>query len=195
MSEFVIDTNRQRTASRRINIGCGRWPLLYWTNLDSDPSVRADIYTEVPPIPYPDDSIDEVFAGHVLEHMEPDAGREFLRECYRCLRPGGRLGVVVPDMEEVMRRYLRLNPEHDRVSDIVYDNRWWDIHDMDTVCALFMYSTVQESHHKWMYSPATLRNRMLEAGFVSLVDINRWSDPRITVGAWYQFGVDGVKPD
>ena len=93
-------------AARRLNIGCGDAPMLFWTNLDSNPAMKADVHATVPPLPFADESLDEIFAGHLLEHLPRHEAAALLRECYRCLTPGGRLGIVVPDTREVMKRYL-----------------------------------------------------------------------------------------
>ena len=35
---------------------------------------------------------------------------------------------------------------------------------------------------------------MKRVGFTDLSPINRYMDPRIALGAWYQVGWDGLKP-
>jgi SAM-dependent methyltransferase len=57
-------------------------------------------------IPFPDNSVDMVYHSHVLEHLDRDVARGFVRECARVLRPGGLIRVVVPDFERYCRRYL-----------------------------------------------------------------------------------------
>lgn len=175
--------------SKRLNVGCGEYPLLYWINLDADESLRADIHASVPPIPFKDGELDEMYAGHFLEHLVPDEAEAFLAECYRVLRPGGRLGIVVPDTREILQRHLRGD-----VDAVEYpEGVWWPVADLNAVCALFLYSTVQGSPHRWMYDHTTLWQAMWRAGFRRLRPIDRYRDPRIPVGAWYQFGYDGWK--
>ncbi len=174
----------------RLNIGSGHNPLHYWVNIDSNPSTFADFYASVPPMPYNDGVVDEVFAGHFLEHLEQEEAGEFLDECRRVLVPGGKLGIVVPDIQEIMRRHL--NPAAD--GRVQYPRgQWWDVHNMDDMCAMFLYSTVQDSHHKWNYDVCSLTRLLTKHGFTVTGEINRWIDPRIAVGAWYQFGLDAVK--
>ena len=76
---------RSPDPSRRLNIGCGQYPFLGWTNLDADPAATADLYAMVPPIPFYDGSLDEIFIGHCLEHFTPETaaaqiGRASCRE-------------------------------------------------------------------------------------------------------------------
>lgn len=174
----------------RVNVGCGEWPLEGWTNLDADPAMGPDIVAQVPPLPFGDGELDEVYAGHLLEHLHLDDGKAFLRECYRCLKPGGKIGVVVPDVYEVMRRYVN------RMPDAVYINGfWWNVSDLDAVGSIFLYSpsAIQKSRHEWSYDARTLQRIMFWAGFVDLTPIDRYRDARLGIGTWYQCGWDGRK--
>lgn len=181
----------QATVGRRLNIGCGKYPLAFWLNVDRDPLAPAELHTIVPPIPAKDDSLDEIFAGHFLEHLDRSEAREFLHECYRALRPGGRLGLVVPDMREVLTRWV-----NNSIDAVEYPMHVWNpINDLNALCGLFIYSTVQETPHKWAYEERTLRELMAEEGFVNIQPICRYTDPRLADGAWYQCGCDGWKPE
>jgi predicted SAM-dependent methyltransferase len=152
--------------------------------------VPADACATVPPLPYPDGSLDEIYAGHVLEHLTPAAADLLLLECRRCLVPGGTMGIVVPDTREIMTRWLAGTADTvEYPADVIRP-----IADLDEVCALFLYSTVQESLHQWSYDLTTLRRRIERAGFLVTCEIDRWNDPRIPVGAWYQCGWDAVAP-
>jgi predicted SAM-dependent methyltransferase len=187
---MVIDPELQALAPRRLNVGCGMYPLLYWVNADMNPECPADLHVKMPPIPYADGALDEIYAGHFLEHLTPDEATEFLQECYRCLSPGGRLGIVVPDTREIMKRHLRRDIdqiEHPR-------GCWTRIADLDDVCALFFYSTVQESGHKWSYDLDTLARKLKGAGFVIVGEIDRFHDARLGSAQWFQCGIDCVKP-
>lgn len=55
---------------------------------------------------FDDDSIDEIYASHVLEHLSHNKEMVLaLREFLRILRPGGKLSVSVPDMMELARAF------------------------------------------------------------------------------------------
>lgn len=173
----------------RLNIGCGDYPLSGFVNIDANAEVRPDVVASVPPLPYADGSVDEIYAGHFLEHLTREDGAAFLRECARCLVPGGLLGVLVPDTRAVMGAYLGQLPltveyPHGTVR---------DCRDLNEICAMFLYSTVQESRHQWSYDIDTLGRAMTEAGLRVTRQIDRFKDPRIPVGSWYQCGLNAVK--
>lgn len=93
---------------RLLNIGCGAVTHECWTNVDvwaADPSVILHNLHE--PLTFVDQSYDAAYASHVIEHLAPDAADNLLRECYRVLKPGGIMRVVVPDLEAIARGYLQ----------------------------------------------------------------------------------------
>ena len=57
--------------------------------------------TEIFPLPYPDGSVDEIRASHVLEHFPTAQIQDVLTDWVRVLKPGGRIRIAVPDVVEV----------------------------------------------------------------------------------------------
>jgi predicted SAM-dependent methyltransferase len=180
------------TETPRLNIGSGDLPMRIpgWTNIDQAPYSGVDMVLEVPPLPWPDRSVSEIFAGHFLEHLDRSTAAEFLDECWRILVPGGWLGIVVPDMREVMRRYVQ--GEHAPMEWPAGHYR--DLRDLDELCAAIIFSTDQPSHHQWAYDQFTLGRALMSAGFEILGEMDRFGDPHIGVGAWYQVGIAARKP-
>lgn len=91
-----------------LNLGCGTRYLETWDNLDfvsPNPAVRAHNFLNG--IPFPENSYDVVYHSHLLEHLPKDRAAAFVHECFRVLKKGGVIRVVVPDLEQVMREYLR----------------------------------------------------------------------------------------
>jgi hypothetical protein len=175
---------------KRLNLGCGAYRLEGWDNWDADPETPADRHFFVPPIPVGDRTVDEIYCGHLLEHFEPAEADELLRECRRVLVPGGKLGVVVPDTRAVLARYLE--QRHTWVE--VPQGQQWNLDDLDAVCSVFLYSTIQPSRHKWAYDGATLRRALVRNGFLLGGPIPD-GDPRIAVPAWWNLSLQATKPE
>lgn len=76
-----------------------------WTTLDS--SWGADLQWDLRNgIPFPDNSLDKIYASHVFEHI-PFAGLQaMIRECWRVLKPEGSLSVCVPNARLYIDAYI-----------------------------------------------------------------------------------------
>lgn len=90
-----------------LNLGCGQRFAAQWTNADlhADQDVLAVDLRK--PLPFSDETFEVVYHSHVLEHIRPGDAPSFIRECYRVLRPNGTIRVVVPDLETIVREYLK----------------------------------------------------------------------------------------
>ncbi len=102
-----LETTRD-VPMRLLNFGCGSTYHPDWINLDAAPIspevIAHDLHCR---FPYAADSFDGVYGSHVLEHLEPQVGVRLLQECYRLLKPGGIVRIVVPDLETIAKLYLQ----------------------------------------------------------------------------------------
>lgn len=79
--------------SLKLNIGAGE------TVIDGFTPIDRKLGTEAFPLPYPDGSVDEIRASHILEHFTFADAQTALKEWSRVLKPGGRIRLAVPDLE------------------------------------------------------------------------------------------------
>ena len=81
----------------KLNLGAGDTVIDGWTAID------RKLGTEVYPLPqYADNTVDEIRASHVLEHLSFSEAHLALAEWYRILTPGGRVRVSVPDIDLIL---------------------------------------------------------------------------------------------
>ena len=93
-----------------LNVGCGEFSQPGWLNTDFDPSFAHPGHeflqtTPEDPFPFPDDSFERVYCGHVIEHVPYHQVPDFLRNIRLILRPGGQLGVVGPDTFKTLQEW------------------------------------------------------------------------------------------
>ncbi|MDT4919178.1 MAG: hypothetical protein QOI15_80 [Pseudonocardiales bacterium] len=56
---------------------------------------------------FEDRSLSHVYADNMIEHVPLAGGRVFFAEAYRCLRPGGTIRLVTPDVRTHVEMYLK----------------------------------------------------------------------------------------
>jgi predicted SAM-dependent methyltransferase len=96
---------------RLLNFGCGPRFVSGWVNVDFSAASPAVIpHNLLTRWPFPDQSFDAVYSSHVMEHFTVDQARHVAQECYRVLKPGGVVRIVVPDLQQWATDYLRLLP-------------------------------------------------------------------------------------
>lgn len=90
-----------------LNLGVGeRERIPGFTNVDIRPLPNVDIVAPVDNLDmFQDDSVEVVYASHVLEHFPRRDTQRVLREWYRVLKPKGTLRLSVPDFEAVIKAY------------------------------------------------------------------------------------------
>jgi len=62
--------------------------------------------TEIYPLPYGDESVDEIRAAHVLEHFPHGQVDAVVKDWVRALKKGGRIRIAVPDFSAIAESYL-----------------------------------------------------------------------------------------
>jgi SAM-dependent methyltransferase len=160
-------------------------------------------------IPFPDELFDAVYHCHLLEHLDREAAPGFLAECFRVLKPGGVLRVVVPDLESLARRYLdvvnRLPgqagfEEHAVAVDEIFDqmvrripkDRIHRTRFVRLIESLVIGSTARSGElHRWMYDRFSLGYLLEESGFL---DVRALDAATSQIVGWNAFGLD-LEPD
>lgn len=91
----------------KLHIGCGDVILPGWVNLDALPGPRVDVVDDAFHLTsIPDDSVDCIYASHILDHFSRNDTHEVLKRWYAKLRPEGTLRLAVSDFAAVVEEYL-----------------------------------------------------------------------------------------
>ena len=184
--EFKIAVSRLRYARRtraqlskmracRVNVGCGRRPVNGWINLDLFRSQEVYFWDCRHGLPFQDNSVAAIYSEHAFEHFEVESeAKPFLRECLRCLIPGGVLRLVVPDAGAYLESYgkdwetfARMRPLQ-RVQNGWRDSWLGAVYStqMQFINAVFR----QGNQHKYAYDAETLVAMVMEAGFANALE-------------------------
>lgn len=74
-------------------------------NVDCDARPNVDVVADVAVLPFGDDSVEAIYASHILEHFPHPRTPIVLTEWKRVLKPRGLLQVSVPDFERCVELY------------------------------------------------------------------------------------------
>jgi predicted SAM-dependent methyltransferase len=92
----------------KINLGCGSLLLPGYINCDLY-NPAAEMKCDVKDLPFPDDSVDEIYASHIIEHFDFFEGKDkVLPEWRRVLKVGGILIIETPDLAASCKEFSRL---------------------------------------------------------------------------------------
>jgi len=83
----------------KLNIGAGDVEIPGYTPID----IRAG--QAAYPLEYPDESVDEIRASHILEHFGHRETAAVIADWVRVLKVGGRLRIAVPDFDYIVNAY------------------------------------------------------------------------------------------
>lgn len=150
---------------KRLEIGPGDHPLPGFDRLDMIARTNSQFVARWgdEPLPFPDDTYDEVYASHVLEHVPWFKTQDALREVRRILKPGGLFEVWVPNFGYLIECYQsrrcgddwrRFNPSGDPM--LWLNGR------------LFTYGPGEENWHRACFDRHSLCECLAKAGFTDV---------------------------
>ena len=93
---------KKRPAKIRLDLGCGPRVLDGFIPIDLNMKDGVDAFDT---LQYPDGSVCEIHASHVIEHCSHPKVGKVLQDWVRVLRPGGRMRLAVPDFAKLVERY------------------------------------------------------------------------------------------
>lgn len=160
----------------RLNLGCGPYSLADFVNVDQDQELHPDLVADVRNLPYGSGTVDEIYAGHLLEHLDWDEGMAALRHWYSLLKIGGKIMLTTPDFDYLAKAYLA-NPTPEN---------------MRKMNDLYIYSYTQKSLHRYCYGPALLKAALVGVGFGDVERVPQ-SHPYCTSPMEDQITFRGVK--
>lgn len=169
----------------KINLGCGTIVAPGWINYDISLKIwllkhksikrllfalklisEKDFKKEIPPnitrrdlrkgIPLPTNSVQYIYTSHFLEHLSRKDVVRVLRECYRVLKPGGWMRIVVPDLRLLAEKYVKkeINADEFLKRLNLIDDR-----------PLFQRLLFPHSCHRYMFDFDSLKALLLSCGF------------------------------
>lgn len=126
----------------KLNLGAGSVPLDGYRNLDLKDGI------DIRALPYARDSVDEIRASHVLEHIPNAQVFTTVRHWFECLKPGGRVRIAVPNLDWIIDEYRKGNPNGYPLEGFLYGSQ-----------------TDADDYHKAAFTFQKLTDILVAAGF------------------------------
>jgi predicted SAM-dependent methyltransferase len=164
----IISNYRKQNEIQKLHIGCGNNALNGWLN--------SNYYTYAPnlihidatePFPLGNDEFDYIFSEHMIEHISREDGLLMLNECFRVLKPHGKIRISTPNLSFLVELY---KPDK---SDLQLEYIKWatdtfiphvGAHEDTYVINNF----VRDWGHSFIYDEKTLRSSLEKAGFTNI---------------------------
>lgn len=155
----------------RLNIGSDWSQISGFLSVDFNPDVSPDVVADAKDLHmFEDDTVDEIYASHVLEHFTWDDGLLALKEWLRVLKPGGMLTVATPDITGIYQLYKHGHAwgEYKQPMDATYVQAVAFGANLlaDKIPEMKKLYGGPGHQHKSIYIHDMLLNRVIEAGFV-----------------------------
>ena len=137
----------------KLHLGCGKKFIEGFKHVDLLDFGHIDYKTSVDDLYFAEDnSIDVIYAAHVLEHFGRLEYKDVLKEWFRVLKPNGILRVSVPSFEAVIEYYTK------------HDNN------LELLLGLLVggQKVGQYDYHKMLFDKKLLSKDLKELGFKSV---------------------------
>ena len=142
----------------KINMGCGHRHFGEdWVHIDGGSYEHLD-YHNIEKLEFDDNTVDLLYASHVLEYMDRDEAEVVLMEWRRVLKPGGILRLAVPNFHMLADLYIKGKLELGQLLGPLYGK-------MEMVPGCTIY-------HKTTYDLKSLNNLLTKVKFQDIKTYN-----------------------
>ncbi|MBN1540139.1 MAG: methyltransferase domain-containing protein [Candidatus Thermoplasmatota archaeon] len=136
----------------KLNLGCGKVYKLGYVNIDSSHSSVADEDWDIMDLPLRDSSVDLIEMDQVIEHFDWVNVKYLLAECWRVLKPDGRMVIETPDLMGAMKKLKKLHGQ-----EFLIGSQW-----------LFGIDT-KGQRHGIVFTERELGSLLTSSGFIDVV--------------------------
>ena len=136
----------------KLHLGCGKKYIKGFKHVDLLDYSHIDYKVSVDNLSFAkDNSVELIYASHVLEHFGRDEYEKVLDEWYRVLKIDGILRIAVPDFKSIVNYYNKTA-------------------DMESLLGLVVGGQKfgEYDYHKMIFDEGFLKNKLKDVGFKSI---------------------------
>jgi predicted SAM-dependent methyltransferase len=133
----------------RVNLGAGAQKGSQRITVDQRALEGIDIRADVRHLPFEDGQLAELYCSHLVEHFpEAEMRSRILPYWHRLLRPGGKLVIICPDAEAMMKRWIEGKFAYEDLREVTFGGQEYE-----------------GNHHHNMFTPSSLEQMLRDASF------------------------------
>jgi predicted SAM-dependent methyltransferase len=150
-----------------------------WLNTDMFPNHGPVVYLDATKrFPFDDNTFHYIMAEHMIEHLEYQGAQAMLRECFRVLKPEGRIRIATPDLQVLLALHSREKTDAQRdYIDWAVSRYLPEVRECQDVFVINHF--FQSWGHCFLYDQGTLRQALHTSGFrdISFYNPGHSADP------------------
>jgi predicted SAM-dependent methyltransferase len=163
LSKKAILNNYKNSEFTGLHIGCGPFYMAGWINTDMLGTPNIDFPLDISAkLPIPDTFLDVIYGSEVIEHIDLEEARQFMREMYRILKPGGVIRLTTPNITEICRLFLDLNQDV-KVSD--FASTWLE---GEFSKEIWINALFRAWGHKYLWTFENFVDELTKVGFANI---------------------------
>jgi predicted SAM-dependent methyltransferase len=153
---------------RKLHIAASNNLLPGWLNTDISLSHKSLVYMDATnQFPFDNNTFDYILAEHMIEHITYAGAQFMLRECFRVMKPGGRIRVATPDLRVLLALHEReKNPAQREYIEWAVTRFLPEVRECKEVHVINNF--FQSWGHQFLYDQETLIQAFSSAGFHGL---------------------------
>lgn len=135
----------------KIELGAGSNPTPGYFHCDIRCLPHIHVVCNSQFLPFRENMCAEIYLRHHLEHFTENEAERVLQEILRVLRPGGRVHIIVPNIDFHIRQFYE------------GDRRW-------AMAGFWGWQNNDYDIHKWGYNYDVLQEKLAGAGFIHITN-------------------------
>ncbi len=155
---------------KKIEIGSGKKKREGYETCDIRNIPGVDHICRADELPFENETVDEIYSRHVIEHFTLKEFIETLSEWNRVLKVGGAIYIICPNLLWHLEQILQGTHESFYVKERGLNDRYWGFG------SLFGWQQDEYDVHKFGYYFELLRDILADAGFEEIQDLTNSPD-------------------
>ncbi len=178
----LIQDYMSSSSPKKLQIGAQGNSINGWLNADIEPKANHVVYMDATKtFPFGDNTLDYVFAEHMIEHIPYGDADFMIKECFRVLKPQGKIRIATPNLMGAIQVLQNPDtPEHKEYIDHYY-NLFID-QGVPRDPAFVVNKLFYGFKHRFIHTEFTLTHLLETNGFnhVRKYEVGESNDPELT---------------